>query len=297
MSRSTIREAYEIGFDSELSLPELPCSERPADVSVRFGQVPDELVDRTGEGPIFQARPGELLLDALVGRFLVREGREVVIQRKGEATDHDLRIVLLRPVMGALFHQRGLFALHGSAVATPKGAVMFCGHSGYGKSTLAGAMHRRGYDVIADDQSVIRFDRAGAKILPTYPSLYLLPDSMDVLDHRQDPDTKIRKNVEKYQVSVSGGYRHEAMPLHRVYLLAPGSNHDFGLEPVARRDAFRAMLEMVYRIQFARAMGCEAACFHGLGQLSAQVDVVRARRPLVPFQLDRFADLIEDDFS
>lgn len=297
MSRSTIREAYEIGFDSDLSLPELPRSLRAAEVTVRFGEVPEELEYRCGEGPIFQARPGELLLDALVGRFLVRRGSEVIIERKDDATDHDLRIVLLRPVMGALFHQRGLFALHGSAVATPKGAVVFCGHSGYGKSTLAGAMHRRGYDVIADDQSVIRFDRSGAKILPTYPSLYLLPDSMNVLDHRQDPEAKIRKNVEKYQVSVSGAYRREAMPLHKVYLLAPGPNHDFGLEPVDRRGAFRAMLELVYRIQFARAMGCEAACFDAIGQLVAQAEVMRARRPLVPFQLERFADLIEGDFS
>jgi hypothetical protein len=296
MSNSPIREAYEIGFDSELPLPELPVSLKPADITVRFGEVPENLPDSRGSGPIFQARPGDLLLDALVGRFMVSDGNRVVIERKGSASDHDLRIVLLRPVMGAIFHQRGLLALHASAVATPQGAVVFCGHSGYGKSTLAGAFKRRGYDVLADDQSVISISDSSIEIRPTYPSLYLLPDSMDALEHRRESGMKIRKNVEKYQVPVADRFCAQRMPLHRLYLLHPSGSEELKLGTVPRREAFRELLGMIYRLQFAGPLGCEADCFSQLSRLVARVGLTRVSRPLAPFQLESMVDLLEKDF-
>lgn len=47
--------------------------------------------------------------------------------------------------------------LHASAVASPRGAILFAGASGAGKSTMAALLHRHtGWPVIADDVTHLR---------------------------------------------------------------------------------------------------------------------------------------------
>jgi hypothetical protein len=56
-----------------------------------------------------------------------------------------------RHVLPMVLHFRGLQVLHGSAVGSASGVHVFCGSSHAGKSTLAYALQRRGYQVWADD--------------------------------------------------------------------------------------------------------------------------------------------------
>src|SRR5829696_203522 len=59
-----------------------------------------------------------------------------------------------------------LETLHASAVVAPAGVVAFCARSATGKSTLAASLHRRGYDLWADDAVV--WTPAGSRSL-TFP--------------------------------------------------------------------------------------------------------------------------------
>jgi hypothetical protein len=56
-----------------------------------------------------------------------------------------------RHVLPMVLHFRGFQVLHGSAVGGASGVHVFCGSSHAGKSTLAFALQRRGYQVWADD--------------------------------------------------------------------------------------------------------------------------------------------------
>ena len=61
-----------------------------------------------------------------------------------------------RPLAGALLASRGGFLLHTAALEAPGGgALLFCGPSGYGKTTLAKSVPRR--VVLADDSVGIQF--------------------------------------------------------------------------------------------------------------------------------------------
>src|SRR2546421_132869 len=71
-----------------------------------------------------------------VGAFLVRGGREIVVDPAPGVEARVLRLSILGPAFGLLLHQRGRFVLHASAVASGGGVLAFAGGSGWGKSTL-----------------------------------------------------------------------------------------------------------------------------------------------------------------
>ena len=152
-----IYQAFGLQILSCLPCPELLPSSQPPDVTITYGRVPEGLTEPFPEKFCYQTAPGLFLLKIPnIARYLVKNGKEIIIDRAPQANDTDVRLFLLGSVMGALIHQRGGLPLHGSAIRLPDGtAAIFMGLSGVGKSTLAAAFHQRGYEVAADDVSLI----------------------------------------------------------------------------------------------------------------------------------------------
>lgn len=76
--------------------------------------------------------------------------------------------ILRRAVVPAALQRLGYEVLHASAVRMPQGVVGFCGDPGAGKSTIAAALAKRGFEQWADDTLVIESgqDRALAVAIP-----------------------------------------------------------------------------------------------------------------------------------
>jgi hypothetical protein len=105
-----------------------------------LGPVPQALDDAKKKGVLYQISPDRFLLGlGKIARYLVSEGREIVIERVPGGSDDAVRVFLFGSVFGALLHQRGVLPLHGSAVMPSRGATIFAGPSGSGKSMLAAA--------------------------------------------------------------------------------------------------------------------------------------------------------------
>jgi len=88
---------------------------------------------------------------------------------------------LVGPILAFMLRRRGALLLHGSAVSAGGHAATFLGPSGIGKSTLAAALSRRGYSILADDLS--RLDKRDGRyyIAPGYAGLRLWGDSAETL--------------------------------------------------------------------------------------------------------------------
>ncbi len=68
-------------------------------------------------GVFYYAAPGKFLFEMdSVGRFLVTDGKEIIVEKQENAKDSDINLFLLGSVMGAAILQRGLIPLHGSTV-------------------------------------------------------------------------------------------------------------------------------------------------------------------------------------
>lgn len=261
---------------SELPLPELlPWSgdDRPADIEIRIGDVPDHLADPLHEGPLLRtARDGTCLyiIDGTAA-YLVEGGRRVTVRPRSGASATTVRLFLLGSVFGFLCHQRGLLPLHAGCVEIDGKAVAFAGHSGAGKSTLAAAFLRRGYPVLADDITVLDMDAPGGPlVLPSFPRIKLWRDALEGMDIPSHGLERIRPELEKYQLPVTAGFRTAALPLGALYhLKTVKDRRHVGEEALRGAASMEALVDAVYRRMSAFRMGRRDAVMTALLRLTA----------------------------
>ena len=106
---------FGLSLEAALTCPELlPAAASSApDIVIRFGEVPESLENPADSGVRWQSAQGRYLLNLLrVARFLVTEGREIVVQPVPGVPEDTIRVFLLGTCLSILLHQRKLYALH-----------------------------------------------------------------------------------------------------------------------------------------------------------------------------------------
>ena len=294
--------AYGLTISSEIPCPflmESSAASETADVQIRFGAVPENLEGAVAKGVLYQARPNHFLLRMdKIAAFLISNGREVLIDRAPEATDDEILLFLFGSAFGALLHQRGLLVLHASAVETARGAALFVGHSGNGKSTLAAALRKRGYRILADDVCALALDAAGQPVvLPGFPQLKLWADTAKKLEQETEPLRRVRPQLEKFALPVEDGFVNEQRPLFAVYHLTTINKQEFKLEAVEDAKKFGVILFNTYRGRFLDGLEMRADHFKLATAAGKTARVKRVTRPRAPFLLEELADMVEKDFK
>lgn len=278
----------------ELS-PALDTVERPV-VDIRLGDVPETL---PGAGtPAWGLQvAGEDALLTVVGtaRYLVRGGREIIVDPVPGASERNVRLFLLGSALGILCHQRGLLPLHANAIVANGGAYAFAGASGAGKSTLAAHFSRSGYDVLCDDVCVISFDEAGQPIAwPGLPRLKLWGDAAQTFGHDRTALDQAIEGLDKYHVPLPPGRQLEPVPLRRLYIL--GQSEEGEDSTISRMLGHRAMemvMSQTYRGCYLAPMGLAAQNFRQCAQLLSHIELYQARRAWGYEVFEREAGLLE----
>lgn len=271
-------EIYGLSVRSELPLPGLPGgdAERPPDVEISAAAIPAPAAAE-GYSPV---EGGTLLTVPNVGRFLIRGGREILVDA-ADAPARNVRLFLLGSAFGALLHQRGLMPLHANAVVIDGRAFAFCGHSGAGKSTIAAWFHDRGAPILADDVCVLGFAEDGAALAwPGLPRLRLWREALEgsgraVGDYERSFDA-----IEKYDVPIAAGGHADAVPLAAVYLLAraDGDGGAGSILPLTGVAAVETLVSNTYRGQYLRTIGGAGPHLSTCARLARSVPVFRAAR-------------------
>lgn len=189
---------------------DLPPVETP-DVYIRRGAVPASLEAAVYRGPNCQIADGRMILEVPgVVRMLLTEGREVVFENGQGMPDADTEIFLSGTAVGLLLHQRRRTALHASAVRVGDKAVLFCGASGAGKSTIAAALGERGCALISDDLAAITTRDGVAFVEPDGRGHKLWQHAIDGLELGGRKIGAVRTALAKFHVAPS---RLAAVPL------------------------------------------------------------------------------------
>lgn len=275
---------YGLNLESELRLPELVGGEGAADAFARFGRV-----EVGSEGAfVFEV--------AKVGRFCVRGGREIVVDADAGVGEAELRLYLLGTALGALLVQRGVLAMHGSAVEIGSGAIALVGPSGVGKSTLAGALRRLGdRRLISDDVCALRFGESGEVwVEPGYPQAKLWLDSLEALGLAASPLRRVREGLEKRAVPVEEGFCGEARRLRAVFCLeTAGETGAGGVERLGGAEVFSRLGPNTYRGQLVGAFGDRAKHFGQIAALCKSVPVYRLARVGGTMDMEGLCALVE----
>jgi hypothetical protein len=271
-----------LGVASEIALAGvIGTPETAADVIIRFGQVPRELDGATDVRATYQVA-GERFLVLIPGiaRFLLMAGREIVIEAEPGAEPGDVAVFVTGTVFGIALHQRGQFVLHASAVRVGSRAVLFCGASGAGKSTMAATLAAKGYPVIADDICAVSLDDGAPFVQSDGRRLKLWSNAVDALGMQERRGEAVRAKLHKYYVdppSTDGG----ALPLGALYALretrAPATD---GIERPNIVDATLLVRRNAYRPRLVRTMNQGQHYLQSAAAVIARAGVFVLHRPL-----------------
>lgn len=229
------------------------------------------------------------------GTFLVRGGREILFDPDRDADDVLLQLAILGPALAALLQQRGCLVLHASAVGRAGGAAGFVGACGAGKSTMAAALHERGWTLLADDILAVRLEGGAPRVLPGVPQLKLWPDAVTALGGDPDLLPRVDPRYEKrVRATSADAPARSELPLTRLYILGRGDVP--GIEPLAPPEAFLQLVAHAYGAPWLHA-SAGADGFRRRAELVRRVPIRRLRRPPDLRFAPRLARFVEEDFD
>jgi len=145
-----------------------------ADESSSLSIAPDH---GSPDAPTFVVR-----FDEVVQFTLSFASHEILISPlDGVVPDSTIQHLLVDQIWPRILAHCGELVLHAAGVSGPKGAMLFVGQSGHGKSTLAASLYQRGFELLGDDALVMSAADGEARCRAVYRSLRLFPDSIDTL--------------------------------------------------------------------------------------------------------------------
>lgn len=274
--------------------------QRRPQVTIRMGRVPVRLTpcaDKGGSwerGDSWETAPGVCLIRVNgVARYLVSGGRDILVESAPVADEREVSLYLFNRVFASLLQQRGVLTLRASVIETGRGAVMFVGRKGAGKSSLLAALLKRGYVMLADGVAGVTpgpDDRFA--VLPSFPDVRLCADTMDEMDWWQRSKGNVRRDRKKHLVRAD---RFRAMPLtvRAVYVLISHERNAIEIDTICPADAFRQLCERTHSKKLLRGLGQRPTRFRILTALVKHVPVARLTRPARAFHLDALADRVE----
>jgi hypothetical protein len=233
-----------------------------------------------------------------VGAFLVRSGREVIIDPAPDVEERVLRLLILGPVLTLLLHQRGRLVLHASAIEIGGQAVGFMGGSRWGKSTQAAMLESRGYRIVADDAAAIDTTENSCTVVPGVPWLRLWPDTIVSLGDAPESMIQLHPLVEKRGRRVAHQFSEQPLPLDRIYLLSIGSA--FSIEPSTPQEALTEVMRHWKGAQFGPALlraSNISSFFSQCATLAKNIPIYRLKRPASLAALSEVTDLIEEHLA
>jgi len=203
------------------------------------------------------------------------------------------------PVMGFILRRRGVTALHASAVNLDGRAIVLCGESQSGKSTLAAALALKGTPVLCEDVTAVKVSGPGYGVEPGYAQVGLWPDAVEKLFGRVDALPRLTSSWEKCFLPLDGdraSFETEERPLGVVYLLARRTDSEDAprIEQVSSRDALLGLVQNTY-MNWLLDRKQRAAEFDFLSRLVTSVPVRRIVPHRDPARIAALCDLIVVD--
>jgi hypothetical protein len=261
------------------------------DVAFRCAPIPEQIASAVAKSGTYN----EILLDIpAVARFLLRAGKEILMDLAPSADDDEVLSYLLGVVFGVLCHQRGITPLHASAIDIADGCVAFVGASGAGKSTLIATLAQQGHEIIADDVCFLQLGTNGeVQAWPGISRIRLWEDTRAALGFDGPGVEREVHGDNKYFVPVCPPRNPtQSRLLRRVYQLHRVPN---GIAKVTRlhgADAVEALMQNVYPPSLA-PLCYQRHAFIACAAASRGAPVFRFSRPWDLGALGEVAEMLE----
>lgn len=293
-------KVYRLGgltIASELDLPGLPPAQaHPIDVVIRIGH-PPKLEDAREVEPRCLANDLEYLHTfPEVASFYIRGGEEIIVHPFDLNRLDEIRSLLHSQIFAVLFSRRGLLPLHASAVSVDGKVFGFLGRSGAGKSSLVAYLSRRGYQVVADDLTLLNRTHQGVtEVTPCGLWLKLWRDTLDALGEPVKGLETIAGKNSKYRFPLTTGPTdpEESLPLAGLFVLESTAGEEVLISPLEPAAAVAKLMLYSYPILLIHRLGGNAELFHQCGEILEKVPMWTFTRPWNLGSIEKSVDTLQ----
>jgi hypothetical protein len=289
---------YDLTVASELECPLLFSHKKPVDITIRLGAISSSCVPAGLDKGIHFIGSNKVLLNVHdIGKYLISDGNDVLIEPDPNANEEMIRLFLLGSALGILLHQRGILPLHGSGIVHKDKAVLFLGASGIGKSTLAETFRRKGYEFLTDDVSALSFPSdASVKVFPAYPKINLTEEAARNFNIPTEGLPEAHPKHKKYSIPVADGFCPDAKSLARIYILHRARDKNISLATPSKIAAIPFLTHNTYRKHVIEKMGLQQRHLDQCAHLAKHYPVRLLSRPEDLSRLEELAEHLERDF-
>ena len=149
--------------------------------------------------------------------------------------------------MSMLALQRGILAIHCSAVADEAGAILICGESGAGKSTVTTALLEKGYRLMADDMAFVEVTGDGiAMASPAFPYQKLCRDAALAKGYHMENMIYIDEEKDKFLVPYTGNFSLSPVPVRGMCMLGIVSGKQVVSAKIKGMDQFHLVANNLF---------------------------------------------------
>jgi len=266
------------------------------DVFIRVSVNPGNALDAATPEPVITANEYRFYMPE-VGAYRIVNGKEIIVSPASDAGQNELRLFLLGSAWGALCYQRGLFAVHASAVQVGSEAVLFCAFQGKGKSTMTAWLAARGHALVSDDLCCIDLSpRERPVVYPSSQRFRLWNDALEALGWNSDQLERDHFRFDKFLLPWTMKPLLDTVPLRAIYLLEWGD--EYALERLTGMDALQRFVSAAtYRGELLQQMGLSGTYWQSCLDLLQRVPVWELTRQKDLTMMDSIATMLEQHWS
>lgn len=244
---------YGLRVQSQIPFSEaVPETAGEAEVKIVFGRIPDFLREAAQKGygtwtngfasAWFRVRDGT--------QVYVEGGSRITVELSEEPQLPAITSLLLSAGKALICLQRGEPFFHGSALYTGEQAILLCGESGAGKSTVAMELLQRKLGFLADDTVRVHPGTVGMLAEPSYPQQKLCRDMALKCGKPLEELIYIDEERDKYAWRRQDCYRKEAALLGKIFLLrkdtASGHEDAVRIRSITGKEALETLSAQLY---------------------------------------------------
>ncbi|QNK48144.1 aldolase [Brevibacterium sp. PAMC23299] len=294
-------KAFGLKIISEIPLPELTgvSEEGRVEVVIKMRDLSSKW-NALNEGQRKIIISGNIVMFQIpeLATFCIQEGRSIIVSPINGFDIDKIRLYILGTCFGALLIQRRKLPLHGSSVAIDGKAYAFVGQSGVGKSTLASAFIRKGYQLLSDDVIAISLSEGNIPMVePSYPQQKLWEDSLNNFGMETAHYRPLFERETKYSVPLHSQYYNKSLPLAGVFELSKEDCKTIELKPIKGLGQFRTLLNQTFRSSLIERMGLMEWHFYYSSHIIKHINMFQLRRPNTKFTANYMVSTVIDKLN